>query len=262
MNLSKVFTDGNPIYMAHVYYGDPNEKFSVELIKTLCNNGVDIIEFGIPFSDPVADGPIFQNACKRALEAGMTPKKAIEGIKKLRAIGIEKPIVVTSYYNVILHMGVIEFVKSISDAGANGLIIPNVPFEESDFLYATCEKYGINIIFLIAPTTQEERLKKILNRARGFVYIVAITGVTGVRDSIEDMTLNIVDKVRKYSNIPLLVGFGISKPEHVKAVVDAGANGFITGSAIGKIYEKYIRNPEDSLGEIKDFVRSLKHDLM
>lgn len=258
MKLEKLFSKGNAVYMAHVYYGDPQEEFSIEVIKTLCGSGVDIVEFGIPFSDPTADGPVFQRACERALKAGMTPKKAIDGIKKLRLDGVNQPIVVTSYYNPIFHMGVESFVERIKSAGAEALIVPNVPFEEADPLLEAGKKHCIDIIFLIAPTTPERRLKEILKRAGGFVYIVTIMGVTGTRDTLLDSTLKLVERVRKYTDIPLMAGFGISKKEHARAVVSAGADGVITGSVLGKIYEKNLENPNKALSELAKFARGIK----
>lgn len=258
MKLEKLFSKKNAIYMAHVYYGDPNEDFSIKEIMTLCQNGVDIIEFGIPFSDPTADGPIFQRACERALKSGMTPQKAIDGIKKLRLAGLNQSIVVTSYYNPIVHIGIERFIERIKNAGAHALIVPNVPFEEADPLLEAGKKHSIDIIFLIAPTTTESRLKKILKRAEGFVYIVTITGVTGTRETLLDSTLKLVERVRKYTDIPLMAGFGISKKEHARAVVSAGANGVITGSILGEIYEKNLENPLKTLPEIEKTAREIK----
>jgi len=258
MTLDRLFSKENVAYMAHVYYGDPCEEFSIELIKTLCKSGVDIIEFGIPFSDPTADGPVFQRACERAIKMGMTPKKAINGIKKLRYAGLKQPIVVTSYYNPIFYIGVNDFVKKIKSAGADALLVPNVPFEESDPLLAAGEKHGIDIIFLVAPTTPEKRLKEILKRAKGFVYIVTTMGVTGTRENLQNSTLELVKRVRKYTDIPLLAGFGISKKEHVKSVILAGANGVITGSVLGKIYEKNLKEPSMTLSELETFSYEIK----
>jgi len=258
LNIAETFAREEAVYMAHVYYGDPNENFSLKLIKALCENGVDIIEFGIPFSDPTADGPVFQRACERALNAGMTPRKAINGIKKLRKDGVKKPIIVTSYYNIIFHMGVENFMRNIKEAGADGLIAPNVPFEEADSLLEAGEKHGIDIIFLIAPTTPEKRFKEILKRARGFVYVIAVTGVTGARESLQEMTLKLIKKVHRHSKIPFVVGFGISELKHVKSVITGGADGVITGSAIGRIYEKYLDAPEKALPEIKTFAKNIK----
>ena len=258
MRLIELFSKAEPVYMAHIYYGDPNESFSKKAIKRLCDSGVDIIEFGIPFSDPTSDGPVFQRACERALKGGMTPSKAIDGIRSLRESGVSKPIIVTSYYNIIYHKGIDKFIESIKKAGADGLIVPNVPYEEADSLLESGEKHGIDIIFLVAPTTPDRRIKEILKRARGFVYVVSVTGVTGARKDIQDSTLDLVKRVRKYSDIPLLVGFGISKPEHARDVIAAGADGIITGSAIALIYEKNLGNPEIHLDEIGTFAKSIK----
>jgi tryptophan synthase alpha chain len=244
--------------MAHVYYGDPSEDFSQKQIKALCENGVDIVEFGIPFSDPTADGPVFQRACERALRGGMTPKKAIDGIKILKDKGISQSIVVTSYYNIIFRMGVDNFVQSIHEAGACGLIVPNVPMEEAQSLLEAAAKYEIDIIFLVAPTTSDLRLKKILKISKGFVYVVAVTGVTGARRELEKTTLELVNRIRKFSDIPLLVGFGISQPEHAEAIIRSGANGVITGSAIGRIYEKHLDDVDYSLEEIGSFAQGIK----
>lgn len=244
--------------MAHMYYGDPTEQFSLQAMKLLCENGVDILEFGIPFSDPNADGPVFQRSCERALKAGMTPKLAITGIEKLRNSGIKQPIVVTSYYNPILQMGIEHFIYSIKQAGADALIVPNTPFEESDLLLKYGKKHGINIIFLIAPTTPFHRLKEILSRSQGFLYVVSVTGVTGVRDSLEKSTIHLIQNVRKYTNIPLLVGFGISSKEQAKTIVSAGATGVITGSVIGRTYEQVLSQPEKSFPNLTRIVKEIK----
>ncbi|MDP7494588.1 MAG: tryptophan synthase subunit alpha [Candidatus Undinarchaeales archaeon] len=258
MNLIELFARDKAAYMAHVYYGDPNEDFSIKEIKALCESGVSIIELGIPFSDPTADGPVFQRACERALAAGMTPGKVIEGIVKLRDAGITQPIVVTSYYNIIYHMGVGTFVRRIKDSGACALIVPDVPIEEADDLLAAGDEHGIDIIFLVAPTTPDDRLKKILSVARGFVYVVSVAGVTGARESLEEATLKLIERVRAHSDIPLLVGFGISKQEQAKAAVTAGADGVITGSAIGSIYEQHLDDPDASFDEIRAFAQGIR----
>jgi tryptophan synthase alpha chain len=258
MRLDNLFSKKEPIYMAHMYYGDPNENFSKKAIKVLCDSGVDIIEFGIPFSDPTSDGPVFQRACERALKGGMTPSKAIEGIRSLRESGVSKPIIVTSYYNIVYHKGIDKFIESIKEAGADGLIVPNVPYEEADSLLESGNKHGIEIIFLVAPTTPDRRLKEILKRAMGFLYVVSVTGVTGARKDVKDSTFDLIKRVRKYSNIPLLVGFGISKPEHARDIIAAGADGIITGSAIALIYEKNLDNPEMYLNEIGTFAKNIK----
>lgn len=258
MRLQSLFSSKKGIYMAHMYYGDPSESFSLQAMKTICDNGVDIIEFGIPFSDPNADGPVFQKACELAIQNGMTPKKAIDGIKKLRDMGIQQPIVVTSYFNPILKMGIESFIKSIKDAGADALIVPNVPFEESDELIESAKKYSIDIIFLIAPTTPEHRIIEIVKRAQGFLYVITDTGVTGIRDSILTSTLDLIRRIRRHTDIPLMCGFGISNKDQARTIVRAGANGVITGSVLGRIYEKHIDHPETCFSEMIQIVKDIK----
>lgn len=249
---------GEGAHMPHVYYGDPHEEFSLKLIETLVENGADILEFGIPFSDPTADGPTFQAVCERALENGMTPNRCIEGMKKLRAKGIDNPIVVTTYYNIPYVTGVGNFLNKIKEAGAQAIIVPNVPVEEADVLLAEGKKSGIHPIFQVAPTTTEDRLKKIADIASGFLYVIGVEGVTGVRESLGDSTLKLVQRVRKHTDMPLLAGFGISTRKQAAAVVAAGADGAIAGSAYARFYEKNIKNPEKSLPEIANLVSQIK----
>jgi len=262
MNLEEKFqelkTKGEGAHMPHVYYGDPHEEFSLRLIETLAENGADILEFGIPFSDPTADGPTFQAVCERALENGVTPAKCIQGIKKLRERGIENPIVVTTYYNIPYVAGVGNFLNRIREAGAQAIIVPNVPVEEADVLLAEGKKSGIHIIFQIAPTTTDDRLKKIADIASGFLYVINVEGVTGVRESLADSTLKLVKRVRRHTDMPLLAGFGISNRQQASNVVAAGADGAIAGSAYARIYEKNLENPEETLPQIAHLAGQIK----
>ena len=245
-------------HMPHVYFGDPHEEFSLKLIETLAKNGADILEFGIPFSDPTADGPTFQAVCERALENGMTPAKCIQGIKKLRDKGIENPIVVTTYYNIPYVTGVGKFLDMIKEAGAQAIIVPNVPVEEADVLLAEGKRSGIHIIFQIAPTTTEDRLKKITDIASGFLYIINVEGVTGARESLANSTLNLLKRVRRHTDMPLLAGFGISNRQQASNVVAAGADGAIAGSCYAKVYERNLEKPEETLPQIADLVNQIK----
>ena len=245
-------------HMPHVYYGDPNEDFSLKMIKKLAENGADLIELGIPFSDPTADGPTFQTACERALRRGMTPAKCIQGIKKLRRSGLKIPLIVTTYYNIPYVAGIGAFLSEIEKAGAQAIIVPDLPVEEADTLLEEGRKWGVNAIFQVAPTTNEERLKKIADIASGFIYVIGVEGVTGARESLADSTLKLVSRVRKHTNVPILAGFGISKREHAEAVVSAGADGAIAGSVYAKIYEGNLKKPEEKLPEIARLVREIK----
>jgi len=244
-------------HMPHVYYGDPNEEFSLKLIKTLVENGADFIEFGIPFSDPTADGPTFQAACERALEKGMTPAKCIQGIKNLRRSGLEVPLVVTTYYNIPYVTGVEAFLSEIKKAGAQAIIVPDLPVEEADILLEG-KKWGMHVILQVAPTTTKDRLKKIADIASGFLYVIGVEGVTGAREGLTDSALQLVNRVRRHTDVPVLAGFGISKREHAAAVVSAGADGAIAGSAYAEIYEKNLKKPEETLPEIARLAKQIK----
>lgn len=245
-------------YMPHIYYGDPSEEFSQKAVEVLAENGADLLEFGIPFSDPTADGPTFQNACERALEGGITPKKCIRGIEKLREDGLEIPIVVTAYYNIPYVFGVEAFLNEISEAGAQGVIVPNVPAEESSSLVKAGEKAEVDVILQVTPNTSKERVKDIVKISTGFLYIVNFEGVTGVRGDVTGSTKNLIKMVREYSEIPLMAGFGISRVEQAKELVLSGADGVITGSALGRIYESNLKNPEEALPEIGEFASKMK----
>ncbi|MBT8171483.1 tryptophan synthase subunit alpha [Candidatus Bathyarchaeota archaeon] len=245
-------------HMPHVYFGDPNEAFSLDLLETLSKNGADILEFGIPFSDPTADGPTFQAVCERALVNGITPDRCIEGIKKIRERGIKNPIVVTTYYNIPYVMGIGKFLKKIKEVGAQAIIVPNVPIEEAEVLLVEGKKRGIHPIFQIAPTTTKERLKKITDIASGFLYVIGVEGVTGVRKNMGNSTIQLVKRAKKYTDIPLLAGFGISTRQQASAIVAAGADGVIAGSAYAKVYEKNLEKPENTLNNISNLIQQIK----
>lgn len=245
-------------HMPHVYYGDPNEEFSLKLIKNLAENGADLIEFGIPFSDPTADGPTFQAACERALKKSMTPAKCIQGIKKLRRSGLEIPLIVTTYYNIPYVTGIGTFLSEIKKAGAQAIIVPDLPVEEAGALLDEGKKWGVHVIFQVAPTTTEDRLKKIADIASGFLYVMGVEGVTGARESLTDSALKVISRVRRHTDVPVLAGFGISKKEHATAVVSAGADGAVAGSAYAEIYAKNLKKPEETLPEITRLAKQIK----
>lgn len=237
-------------HMAHVYYGDPCEEFSLKLVETLVENGADMIELGIPFSDPIADGPIFQAACERALKAGVTPVKCIQAIRKLRSKGIQAPIIVTTYFNIPYVMGFTRFLESIKEAGAQGILIPDLPIEEAEPYRRMTIKKGLHMILQIAPTTSKTRLKMILEEASGFVYLISLEGVTGSRLKSTSTTLRLIRNVKAYTSVPAIVGFGISKRENAETLIQAGADGVVVGSAYAKIYMEKLDNPFEALPEI------------
>ena len=226
-------------FMPYVCCGDPTAEFSLALVKALVSGGAAAIEFGIPFSDPIADGKTIQSASQRALAAGMTPKKAIAAIAKLREEGVGVPIVAMTYYNIIYSAGTAQFLQSLSEAGADGIIVPDVPLEESEELRGECEKAGLDFVPLITPNCTEERLGKIAAKAGGFLYAVSVIGTTGAKESVDGKALELVKRAKKFG-LPVCAGFGISKPKHADEFARAGADGVIVGSEIVNIYSKFI----------------------
>jgi len=219
--------------ICYVMAGDPSSEKTGEIVKALVNGGADIIELGFPFSDPVADGPTIQVAGQRSLAAGMDTQRYFELIKTLD-VGI--PLVCMTYYNPVFRYGVEKFVEKAADAGISGLIVPDIPVEEAADLKNSCEKHGLDLIFLIAPTTTEGRVQKILERGSGFLYLVSRLGVTGAREDVSSSTRELLSRVE--TGLPKAVGFGISTGKQAAEVRDAGADAVIVGSAFVKIIEE------------------------
>lgn len=229
---------GEGALIGYLTLGDPNVESSKKLVEALCEN-VDILELGIPFSDPIADGPTIQAAIDRALKAGMNTDIAFEMVKELRDEGIATPFVFMTYYNIVLQYGEERFVRKCSEVGVQGVLISDLPIEEAESVLRYCDMYGVDFIFLIAPTTTEERIKKILRKARGFVYLVSLLGTTGARAKLQEATIEKTKwALQRVKDLPLAVGFGISRREHVRAVVGAGAKGVVVGSAFVDLIAK------------------------
>ena len=247
---------GEGALIAFVTAGDPKPKLTPQIVQTLAKHA-DIIELGIPFSDPIADGPTIQGATDRALKAGTTPETVREIIKQIRRTS-EIPLVVLTYYNLVSRRGVDEFVRDFTAAGMDGVIIPDLPVEEADEVLKATKKHGANLIFLVAPTTTPERLKRICDVSSGFLYVVSLLGVTGARERLSGSVKPLIADVRKISRVPVAVGFGISKPEHVKEVVKAGADGAIVGSAFVNLITKNLKNRKKMLQELDRFGKTLK----
>ncbi len=262
MNLKELFQTNKlqkeGVLMTHVYYGDPVSTFSDRLMETLLDNGADILELGIPYSDPVCDGPTFQQACMRSLAAGTTPEDCFEGIRKLRAKGYTQPVVITTYYNSIFMMGEERFMKRVKEVGAQAVIVPDIIKEESISLEKAAQKFAVDLIPFATPHSTKERLGFVLKNAHGFVYTMALSSTTGARAQASSKILKTIKLVKKVSPLPVLVGFGISSLTQAKHYIDGGADGVIIGSAIAKYYEKYLQEPQKALTEIADFIKSIK----
>ena len=245
------------ILMTHIYYGDPSEEFSVKLAKTLVAAGADILEIGVPYSDPVCDGEVFQRACKRALQNGTTPFNVFEGIKKIREKGYSQKIYLTSYYAPIFKIGIGKFVGLAKQAGVDGLIVPDIILEEQEKLQKYCRKFGLSLIQFATIYSDKERLKQICNASSHFIYCISLPGVTGDKVTYSKLR-ELIKVIKSITNKSIYVGFGIKSPEDARKIIDLGADGIIVGSAIARIYEKNIFQPESTLAEISAFVRRLK----
>ena len=244
-NIAKAF-ENKKAFIPFITCGYPDLESSKKIIKACAENGAALIELGIPFSDPTAEGPVIQGANLKALEGGVTTDKIFEMVKEIRQ-EVKLPMVFMTYANVVYSYGTEEFCKKASETGMDGIILPDVPFEEKGDFAPTCRKYGLDLISLIAPTS-EDRISKIASEASGFIYLVSSLGVTGVRSEIKTDINSIVDKIKEVTQVPCAVGFGISTPEQAKKVSER-SDGAIVGSAIIKIIDKYGKDAAPHVGE-------------
>ncbi len=261
--LSKVFrklkAQNEGALIGYVMGGDPEPVLTPMIAEALIQGGVDVLELGVPFSDPVADGPTIQAAGVRALQAGTTPRMVLGMagvIKKKHNV----PVVAMTYYNPVFRMGLENFLRLAKQCRINGLIIADLPVEEAAEYKKAADQHGVDTIFLAAPSTSTLRLRRIVECTTGFLYLVSHFGVTGERESVEDATIQLIKKVLPYTRgqVPLAVGFGVSKPEHVKRIVESGADGVIVGSAFVSIVSRNRGNVDNMLAELEETARKLK----
>ena len=243
--------------VAFTVIGDPTPSQSLEVMKAMVLGGADILELGLPFSDPIADGPTIQAADNRALRH-ITTNKVFQIIKKIRK-ETDIPIGLLVYYNLVYQRGINKFYKDANAAGVDSILVADVPIEESNDIVKAARKNKINPVFLISPVSGPQRIKKIAKRSKGFVYAIARLGVTGTRKDVQDQTLKLVKRIKRSTKIPVCVGFGVSQPKHVKTIANARADGIIVGSAIVKHIEKHLKNKNKMLHNVETFVRSLKN---
>ena len=244
-------------FIPFVVAGDPDFETSLEIVKVFVENGADALEIGFPFSDPVADGPTVQLADIRALKAGMTTERGFEFIRRIREF-TDIPIGVLTYYNLIYKMGLDKFYEMAKDNGANAILAADLPPEESGDAVKAARKNNVQQIFMVAQTTSNERLQEITKLCSGFLYVVAVMGITGARSEIKTTTVELIRRIKSHSDIPISVGFGISKPEHVKEVISAGADGAIVASAILNIITENLESKEEMLQKVGKFCAELK----
>jgi len=245
--------------IAYLTGWDPTPQGFQSNAEALVEGGADILEVGIPFSDPIADGPVIQTSSHRALSRGATPSRIFQQVRKLSRT-IDVPIVLLTYYNPVLACGLDDFMRAAEISGVNGVVIPDLPAEESGPLVQAAENRHVDTIFIISPNTSPERARIILDKSRGFLYLVSLFGVTGPRSRLGRTAVRTVQRVKKLARneIPIAAGFGISKPEHVSALIQAGADGAIVGSALVEIVNQGIDRPEAMRTRLLDFVLQLK----
>lgn len=253
---------GQKALIPFITVGDPALDVTVRLLLGLEQAGANVIELGIPYSDPLADGPVIERASGRALEGGTTIESGLEAARRARDAGAQIPYVLFTYYNPVLQYGIDNLFKAIHDADISGMIIPDLPYEENQLVLETADRYGVHLIPLVAPTSKE-RVQRIVSTGRGFIYCVSSMGVTGTREAFDDHVTDFLDDVRAVSHLPIAVGFGILTPAHVQTFAPH-CDGVIVGSAIVKQIEAalpLLRHPqtvEDGVLQICEFVRQLK----
>jgi len=243
--------EGDPAFVPYVAAGDPDAAATKAYVRALVEGGADVVELGLPFSEPIAEGSTIQSAIVRSLEAGMTPDRFFELVADLE---VDVPLVVMTYYNLIYQYDrgagdgdnpVEPFVRRASEAGLDGIIVPDLPVDEADPLRAACDRHGLDLVFIVAPTTTDDRLERIVERVSGYVYVQARLGTTGAREDVSDRTEESLARLEGY-DVPKAVGFGITTGEHAERIVGAGADGIIVGSAIVDLIAEGVENDEST----------------
>jgi tryptophan synthase alpha chain len=254
MNRIENAFNNKPIFMPYFPLGYPELGTSIDVIEAIAKNGADLMEIGLSFSDPLADGPVIQHATQIALEKGITVRKSLEAVKELRSRGVDIPLILMGYYNPMLAYGLDEFVRDAVDADVDGFIIPDLPPEEAAEFEVVAN--NLPLIRMLAPTTPSERMELVVRNAKGFVYLVSVTGVTGERKSISDGLGELISRVREHSSAPVCVGFGIGTPEQAREV-GALADGVIVGSACVKT----VGESEEPVEAAKKFAKEFRDAL-
>ncbi|TMT85488.1 tryptophan synthase subunit alpha [Haloterrigena sp. H1] len=231
-DIEAAIRENHPALITYITAGDPSLEATKEYVEALDRGGSDLIELGLPFSEPIAEGPTIQAAINRALDAGTTPQAFFELVDDLET---EAPLLVMTYYNMILQYGsepdVRPFVERAAEAGLSGIIVPDLPAEESEPLRAACDEHGLDLVFIVAPTTEGERLETIMSQVSGFAYVQARLGTTGARANVSGATHDSLARLSEY-DVPKAVGFGVSEGDHAAEIIEAGADGVIVGSAL------------------------------
>lgn len=240
--------------------GDPAYDSSLAVIKSAIDAGADILELGIPFSDPIADGPTIQKADIRALKAGMTCAKALALIREIKAYA-DIPIGLLMYYNLICHYGPDRFYRDAADAGVNSVLVADVCIDDAEEVAGPSRAAGLDTVFMATPVTSDERMQRVAAASTGFIYTVSLLGVTGTREELSGTISDLVQRVKACTDVPVCVGFGISKPEHAAAVARSGADGVIIGSRIVRLVEENSADVRAMTEQVGQFIKDVKNAL-
>jgi len=246
---------GRIALVTYITAGDPSLDVTEKIVLKLEESGADIIELGVPFSDPMADGPVIQLASERALESGTTLHDVLNTVRNIRKVS-QVPIILFGYYNPFFHYGVEKFAKDAAEAGADGVLVVDLPPEEAPEFKIHTDKAGLNLVFLLAPTSTTERVELIAENASGFVYLVSVTGVTGVRPELNYFLDTLAGQIKSATGLPVGVGFGVSTPEQVETIAEY-ADAVIVGSAIVRIIEQHANDNDTLLKELSGFIGNL-----
>jgi tryptophan synthase alpha chain len=257
--ISAAFAAPGALFMPYMTLGFPDYDASLDVIASCAENGAGLMELGIPFSDPLADGPTVQHSTQAALEGGMTVGRSLQAVRDLRRRGVTIPFVLMSYYNPVLAYGLEKFASEAAAAGADGLLFPDLPPEEAGELTSLAQQNGLALSFMLSPNSTSERIRLATGAATGFVYLVSVLGITGARDQLPPGLADFIHRVRKQTakDLPLAVGFGISTPEQA-ALVGQAADGVIIGSALVKIVDSSQKNRKDLLDSVGHFVAEIR----
>ena len=254
---SALAEENRPALIPFFVIGDPDFDTSLDVVKTAIDAGADVLEPGIAFSDPIADGPTIQKADIRAARAGMTIAKALDFIKKVKAHK-DLPVGLLMYYNLVYQYGVEKFFADFHEAGVNSVLVADLSIDDADEICVPAEAAGLDTVFMVTPVTAPERMERIASKTTGFIYTVSVLGVTGSRDELSDTVEDLVGKLKKLTDVPVCVGFGISKPEHAAAIAAAGADGVIIGSKVVGLIEANLNNKQRMLSDVSTFLTQVK----